>query len=66
MNLLIKNARVICESSSFHGENVDIFIENGIIKSIGKDLKNSADQEISRPGLCISLGWMDIFSHKHQ
>ncbi len=63
MKILIKNAKVICESSSFNGKNVDIFIEEGIIRAIGKDLDNAADHIIAHEALCVSLGWMDIFSH---
>jgi len=54
MNLLIKNARVIDPNSSFNSQSTDIFIENGIIKKIGKNLTDKADKEISIDGLCVS------------
>jgi dihydroorotase len=44
MNLLIKNARVIDPNSPFNSQVTDIFIENGIIKKIGKNLTGKADQ----------------------
>ena len=63
MNLLIKNARVIDPNSPFNSQSADIFIENGIIKKIGKDLSSKADKEISADGLCISPGWVDLFAN---
>lgn len=63
MNLLIKNARVIDPNSPFNSQSTDIFIENGIIKKIGKSLKEKADKEISVDGLCVSPGWVDMFAN---
>jgi len=63
MNLLIKNARVIDPNSSFNSRSTDIFIENGIIKKIGKNLTAKADREISIEGLCVSPGWVDMFAN---
>lgn len=63
MNLLIKNARVIDPNSPFNSQSADIFIENGVIKQIGKDLSSKADKEISADGLCVSPGWVDVFAN---
>jgi dihydroorotase len=63
MNLLIKNARVIDPNSPFNSQSTDIFIENGIIKKIGKNLTDKADKEISVDGLCVSPGWVDMFAN---
>lgn len=63
MNLLIKNARVIDPNSPFNSQSADIFIENGIIKNIGKALSVKADEEISVEGLCVSPGWVDMFAN---
>src|SRR6478609_6735306 len=63
MNLLIKNARVIDPNSPFNSQVTDIFIENGIIKKIGKNLTDKADKEISIDGLCVSPGWVDMFAN---
>jgi dihydroorotase len=63
MNLLIKNARVVDPNSPFNSQSADIFIENGIIKKIGKDLSNKSDKEISVDGLCVSPGWVDMFAN---
>ncbi len=63
MNLLIKNARVVDPNSPFNSQSADIFIENGIIKKIGKDLSSKADKEISADGLCVSPGWVDMFAN---
>jgi dihydroorotase len=63
MNLLIKNARVVDPNSPFNSQKADIFIENGIIKKIGKNLSVKADKEISVDGLCVSPGWVDMFAN---
>ncbi len=63
MNLLIKNARVVDPNSPFNSQSADIFIENGVIKKIGKNLSAKADKEVSIEGLCVSPGWVDMFAN---
>ena len=63
MNILIKQARVVDPHSPINGQTVDIFIENGIIKQVGKKINVKADQEIAIAGLYVSPGWMDMFSN---
>ena len=63
MTILIKQACIVDPTSSLNGQITDIFIENGIIKQIGKKLSVSADKEISIEGLHVSPGWMDVFSN---
>ena len=63
MKLLIKQARVIDPHSPHNGQSLDIFIENGRIIKIGKDLNPEADQIIHVEGLHVSPGWVDIFSN---
>ena len=63
MTILIKQACIVDPTSSLNGQITDIFIENGVIKQIGKKLSLSADKEISIEGLHVSPGWMDVFSN---
>jgi dihydroorotase len=63
MTILIKQARVVDPSSSFNGQITDIFIENGIISKIGKNISGKADKTIEINGLCVSPGWMDVFAN---
>jgi dihydroorotase len=63
MKILIKQARIVDASSPFAGQTADIFIENGIITSIGKKISNKPDKEISIEGLHVSPGWVDVFAH---
>lgn len=62
MNLLLRHVRIIDPSSPFHQQQVDIFIQNGTIASIGEKLSNQVDKVIDRKGLSISPGWFDIFA----
>lgn len=57
-SILIKNAKIIDVNSPFNGKRVDLFIENGIISSIGKN--QQANQVIESTDLCISPGWQDL------
>lgn len=59
MKLLLKSVTILDKSSSYHKKTMDVFIVNGIIKKIGKNLKENADKEIGISGLHISRGWFD-------
>ena len=63
MDLLIKNVRVICENSAHDGNTVDIYIKDGLIKSIGTSSITTAEVIIEESNLCVSVGWLDIFAH---
>jgi dihydroorotase len=62
MAILIRGAKVIDESSPYHLKTVDIFIDNGLIKSIGTKLTDKADTVIEQNDLHISMGWSDLFA----
>ncbi|MWW25148.1 dihydroorotase [Algibacter lectus] len=60
MNILIKSATIIDSKSEFHNSTQDILIENGVITSIAKSIKNTNKyQEIQLDNLHISQGWFD-------
>jgi dihydroorotase len=63
MKVLIKNTTLLSPSSPFHGKNQDIFIDNGIISTIGNDVQIDADKIIEIKNLCISIGWVDCFAN---
>jgi dihydroorotase len=63
MKVLIKNAILLSPASPFHGKNLDIFIDNGIISKIGNQLDISADTIIEIKNLHISSGWVDCFAN---
>jgi dihydroorotase len=62
MTILIRQAKIVDPTSSFHLSIQDVFIENGIITTIGSIQKN-ADHVVEAPGLHVSPGWMDLFAH---
>src|SRR5689334_20560021 len=62
MKILIKQARIVDPASPFNGQTHDIFIDNGIITSIGKKNTAQPDQEIALDGVQVSPGWLDIFA----
>jgi len=59
MKLLLKSVTILDEKSSHHNKRVDIFIDEGVIKKIGKDLEEKADKEINIENLHVSRGWFD-------
>lgn len=59
MKLLLKSVIILDENSPNHQKKLDIFIENGAIKKIGKDLKVKAEKEIKVSNLHVSKGWFD-------
>jgi dihydroorotase len=61
MNALIKSAKIVDSNSKFNGKTVDILIEKGIIKQIGKDLKAPKNcEELKFKDLHVSAGWFDM------
>ncbi len=66
MKVLIKNAKVLQQSSSYHGDRLDIMVENGKINAIDSAISKSADHIIQSEDTHISLGWVDIGCHSGQ
>lgn len=63
MNLLLKRCKIIDPSSAHHDTVQDVFISEGQIKTIGADLKVTADQVVDRAGMELYPGWLDIGVH---
>jgi dihydroorotase len=62
MHVHIRKATVIDPQSKFHGEVVDILVEDGIITDIGSSLKFEGATVIEEADLCVSPGWVDVFA----
>lgn len=63
MKILIRQARIIDRSSPHNGAIRDILIDKGRIAVIAASIDQQADTVLERPGLHVSPGWVDIFSH---
>ena len=63
MNVLIKQARIICSGSPFNGQIKDILIVDGIIQQIADTITENAGEVIANDNLHVSIGWMDIFAN---
>jgi dihydroorotase len=63
MKILIQQARIVDRHSPHNGTIRDILIDNGRIVAVGTELSAEADQTLRHPGLHVSPGWVDIFSH---
>jgi dihydroorotase len=62
MEILLRQVKIIDPSSPFHQQTIDILIENGIIKEVGK-IDSSTARQINIDGLHVSQGWLDVFSN---
>ena len=60
MSLLIKNGRIITATDDYVA---DIFIEGETVKTIGKNLSVSADQEIDASDKLVFPGGIDPHVH---
>jgi len=64
MNLFLRSARIIDPTSKHHLQTRDIVIEKGVITQIGSKLKNeNGYKEAATGNLCVSPGWVDLFSY---
>jgi dihydroorotase len=61
--ILIRSAQITDPESAYNGRQTDIFINNGIIESMGSDTGITADMEINASGLVANTGWLDILSY---
>ncbi len=59
MKILLKAAKILDATSPHHNTQQDIYIENGVIKAIGKNLSYPKATEISTDDLHVSQGWFD-------
>lgn len=63
MIILIRKVVITQPGSLFHKQKKDILIVNGVIGRIADHLDEKADTVIEGPGLHVSPGWVDIFTH---
>ncbi len=63
MRILIKQAKIVSNTSPLNGQSKDIFIRDGVITSIADEITENSDQLIKQDGLHVSIGWMDSFAH---
>lgn len=61
MNILIKSATIVDNSSALNGKKTDILIEKGTITQIKQNIKNEKGYKtIEGADLCVSPGWIDM------
>ena len=63
MTILLKQVTIADPQSKHNGLTTDIFIENGVIVSIGSNSSKKADQTLDCNGAYVSGGWVDVFSN---
>jgi len=70
MNVLIKSARIIDSNSKHHNTICDVFVKNGKIDKISKNISscqesiaNGTEMEYSAENLHLSPGWFDLHAN---
>lgn len=61
--ILIKSVKIIDVNSTWNNQEVDIYIENGIIKNIDGSISAPNAEVFQADGLSVSLGWIDVFAN---
>ncbi len=60
MNILLRSAKIIDSNSKYHNKKMDIFVKNGIISDIAKNIELPVNcKEIRLKNLHVSNGWFD-------
>lgn len=62
MKILIKNGKVINPATKLN-EITDVFVKDGIVAEIGKNLSVEADREIDAQGMWVVPGFIDVHVH---
>lgn len=62
MTILIKNGRVL-DPANDRDEIMDIYVEDGIIQSVAKDIEAAADEIIDATGCYVTPGLIDLHVH---
>lgn len=61
MKILIRSARIIDPSSSFHNKTKDLLIESGVITQIAASIKDDGEAKVIQgKNLHVSSGWIDL------
>lgn len=63
MKILIRQALIASPASPLHGKVQDMLIEGETIVQIAPHINSAADKTLEAPGLIVSPGWVDPFSH---
>ena len=63
MKILLKNCKIIQESSSHHNKKMDILINKGKIEKIERNISDSKAKIVESKNLHCSAGWIDIGTH---
>lgn len=58
---ILSQVKVIQPESKFHGQTVDIEIQNGTIKAVASKIEGA--ERIELKGTAVSTGWLDLRAH---
>jgi dihydroorotase len=66
VNVLIKNATILCNGSKHHGKKRDVLVQDGIISKIGASLSATKSAKvIEAKELFIGPGFFDLFAQSN-
>ena len=62
MSILIKNGRIICPGQNID-KVMDIYVKNGVISELGKDISMEAETVIDASNMWVTPGLIDLHVH---
>ena len=60
MQLLIKKATIVHADSPYQGQQVDLYVKDGVITEIGENISKKNVQIIDLEDIHVSIGWFDM------
>ncbi|MFM6934667.1 MAG: dihydroorotase [Flavobacteriales bacterium] len=60
MKILLKNAKIIDQHSSFNGKRMDVLVADGNIEQIEETIQDADAIEVRSNDLHVSMGWVDL------
>lgn len=63
MKIILRNATIVDRHSTYHGQQQDLLIEDGIIAHIAPAIQDVEAEVIEGENLHVSLGWVDLKAH---
>lgn len=61
MSIIIKNGQLLTKDGNL--EKMDVFVEDGVIKEVAKEIAYKGDEIIDAEGLVIAPGFIDVHVH---
>jgi len=66
VKILLQNARILDPESPFNGSEADIFLHDGVIQKVDKNIEIPAETVRNLNGAWVTPGWVDMHAHYNE